>query len=103
MTAGLPVRQGDTAPDFRCTITGGSVSISGIAGTEYVEDSAAVANPSGGVLQLRRRDTLSSETSTDGDITTANGTAKGEIYVKHVDALPVTGTFWQATQPVSIA
>jgi hypothetical protein len=38
----------------------------------------------------RRRDTLASETTTDGDITALNTTAKGELYVKHVDGIQIT-------------
>lgn len=61
------------------------------AGTEYVEDAAAPANPSAGALSLRRRDTLSgAEVSADLDWVTANATAKGELYVKQTDAVPVT-------------
>jgi hypothetical protein len=70
--------------------------------TEYVEDAAAAANPQGGIVILRRKDTLSAaEVSADGDNIAANATSKGELYVKHPDTIGVTGTFWQATQPVS--
>lgn len=58
--------------------------------TEYTEDAASAANPTGGQLMARRRDSLSSETTTDGDVTALNSTAKGELYVKHVDSIPVT-------------
>lgn len=59
--------------------------------TEYTEDAAAAANPVGGVVILRRRDALSAaEVSTDGDNIAANASPKGELYVKHVDAIPVT-------------
>lgn len=63
----------------------------GGSGTEYTEDAASAANPEGGILILRRRDTLSgTEVSTDGDNIAANATAKGELYVKQTDAVPVT-------------
>jgi hypothetical protein len=62
----------------------------GGSGTEYTEDAASVANPVGGQLMARRRDSLSSETTTDGDVTALNSTAKGELYVKHVDNVPIT-------------
>lgn len=58
--------------------------------TEYIEDVASVANPEGPVLILVRDDALSSQTSNDGDNIAARGTDKGELYVKHVDAIPVT-------------
>jgi hypothetical protein len=59
-------------------------------GTQYTEDVAAVTDPVGTQLIARRRDSLSSETTDDGDNTAVNSTAKGELYVKHVDAIPVT-------------
>jgi hypothetical protein len=59
-------------------------------GTQYTEDAAAAANPIGTALNLIRQDTLSGLTTTDGDNVAARGTDKGEVYVKHVDAIPVT-------------
>lgn len=56
---------------------------------QYVEDAATPANPTGTALTVRRRDTLSSEVTTDGDWIVANSTAKGEVYVKHSDAIDV--------------
>jgi hypothetical protein len=58
--------------------------------TEYTEDAASAANPQGGQVMARRRDALSGETTTDGDVVALNSTDKGELYVKHVDAIPVT-------------
>lgn len=60
-------------------------------GTQYTEDDASVANPVGNQLIARRRDTLSSETTADGDVTALNSTAKGELYVKHVDTISAQG------------
>ena len=60
------------------------------SGTEYTEGVAAATDPVGGTLLLRRRDSLSSETSANGDNVAVNATNKGEVYVKHVDAIPVT-------------
>lgn len=69
--------------------TGGSpVSVGG--GTQYTEDAAAAANPVGTALNLVRADSLAGLTTTDGDNVAARGTDKGELYVKHVDAIPVT-------------
>lgn len=59
-------------------------------GTQYTEDDAAPANPVGTALALVRDDALSGQTTTDGDVVAARGTDKGEVYVKHVDAIPVT-------------
>jgi hypothetical protein len=66
------------------TVTGGSSSV------QYTEDDVSVANPIGTQLVTRRRDALASETTTDGDVTANNSTAKGELYVKHVDSIPST-------------
>lgn len=73
---------------------GGEVDFSGLggggggAGTEYVEDAASAANPSGGMLIARRRDTLvAGEVSTDGDNIALNATAKGELVTRDGDAV----------------
>src|SRR6187551_3774163 len=81
----------------------------GGSGTEYTEDGAAVANPTGGAIMLVRRDSPSvSEVTADGDIITWRGNSRGFAYVTDIDVLAklnagvaVTGTFWQATQPIS--
>lgn len=74
----------------RLTDTNGDYIAAG-AGTQYTEDDAAAANPVGTALNLIRQDTLSSTTvSADGDNIAARATAKGEMYVKHTDAIPVT-------------
>lgn len=60
-------------------------------GTQYTEDAAAAANPTGNALILVREDARAgSLTTTDGDNVAARGTNAGELYVKHVDAIPVT-------------
>jgi hypothetical protein len=69
---------------------GDPVSVGG--GTQYTEDDASAANPTGTQLIARRRDTLASETSADGDVTALNSTAKGELYVKQSDQITVIGT-----------
>ena len=70
-------------------------------GTQYTEDAAAAANPVGNALIMVRADALAGVTTTDGDNVAVRGTNKGELYVKHADSVAVTGTFFQATQPVS--
>lgn len=59
-------------------------------GTQYTEDAAAAADPVGNALILVRDDALSGQTSLDGDNVATRGTDKGELYVKHVDSIPVT-------------
>jgi len=76
----LAVRLSDTNGDY----------VAAGAGTQYTEDDAAAVNPVGGQTIARRRDSLASETTTDGDNTALNCTAKGELYVKQTDAVPVT-------------
>jgi hypothetical protein len=76
----LAVRLTDTAGDY----------VSAGGGTQYTEDATAASDPTGTQLISRRRDSLASEVSADGDVIAVNSTAKGELYVKHVDAIPVT-------------
>ncbi len=60
-------------------------------GTQYTEDAAAAANPIGTALNMVRDDARGgSLTSTDGDNVAVRGTNAGELYVKHVDPIPVT-------------
>lgn len=61
-------------------------------GTQYTEDDAAAANPTGTALMLVRADSPSAVTSTDGDNIASRGTNKGELYVKHLDTIAVSGT-----------
>jgi hypothetical protein len=75
-----------TASDFSTA----TFNVTGVTGTEYTEDVASIADPVGTQLIARRRDSLSTETSATGDNTALNSTAKGELYVKHVDAIPIT-------------
>lgn len=77
----LAVRLTDTTGDY----------VGAGAGTQYTEDAAAAADPVGTQIVSRRRDTLSAtEVSLDGDVIAVNASNKGELYVKHVDAIPVT-------------
>lgn len=73
----------------RLTDTNGDYVSAG-AGTQYTEDAAAAANPTGTALNLIRADTPAGLTTTDGDNVAARGTDKGELYVKHLDALACT-------------
>lgn len=68
----------------------GTQIISFGGGTQYTEDAAAAADPVGTALNLIRADSLAGITSADGDNVAARGTDKGELYVKHVDPIPVT-------------
>jgi hypothetical protein len=74
------------------------VKTGGGGGTQYTEDAVSAADPVGTQLISRRRDALASEVSADGDVIAVNSTSKGELYVKHVDAIPASqsGT-WNIT------
>lgn len=73
----------------RLTDTNGDYVAAG-GGTQYTEDVAAAADPVGAMQMARRRDTLSAtEVSADGDNIALNSTSKGELYVKHVDVVPI--------------
>ena len=81
---------------------GDYVSVGG--GTQYTEDAAAPANPVGNAMIVVREDARAgSLVSLDGDNVALRGNNLGELYVKHTDSIAVTGTFYQATQPVSAA
>lgn len=68
---------------------GDPLSVTG--GTQYVQDVAGAAAPVGNALNLIRRDALSGSTvSANGDNIAGGATSKGELYVKHVDAIPIT-------------
>lgn len=59
-------------------------------GTEYTEDAASAANPVGGMIMAVRADSLAAVTTTDGDNIALRATNNGELYIKHVDSIPVT-------------
>lgn len=84
-------------------LTSAGAPIDSVGGTEYTEDDPSAANPSGGMLMAVRADSPAAVTDTDSDNIAIRATNKGEVYVKHIDSVPVTGTFFQATQPVSLA
>lgn len=68
----------------------------GTVPNDVVEDAAAAGDPTGHMLVARRRDSLAAETTTDGDVTALNCTSKGELHVKHADA--VAGTSAASSQ-----
>lgn len=73
-------------------------------GTEYTEDAAAAANPVGKALTLIRDDARGgSLTTADGDNVAARGTNAGELYVKHVDAIPITDNSGSLTVDGTVA
>lgn len=82
--------------------SGVELSVGG--GTQYTEDAAAAANPVGNALNLVRDDARGgSLTSADGDNVAARGTNAGELYVKHVDAIPVTDNSGSLTVDGTVA
>ena len=88
----------------RVTLAIDDPGVVSLAALNYVEDAAAAANPVGGVTMLVRKDTLSSEVTTDGDNVAQRGTAKGEAYTKDVDLLTaITATNTQLNWGFSVA
>ncbi len=66
------------------------VELSVGGGTQYTEDAAAAANPVGNAIIAIRDDALGGGlTTTDGDNVALRANNKGELYVKHTDALTV--------------
>jgi hypothetical protein len=77
----LTPADGDYA-NLRVSSTGALHVTGGGGGTEYTEDVAAAADPSGQMLMAVRRDTLSaSEVSADGDNVAIKATSKGQAHV----------------------
>lgn len=73
----------DSVNGLSVNITNGSIAVTG-AFTEYQEDSASDADPTGLVNMLVRADTPTSVTSTDGDNVAQRGTNYGAGYVQVV-------------------
>ena len=91
----LPVRTQDGSGNAITSTTGWlDVNIAGGSlpgSTQYTEDAPAAADPVGTALNLIREDARAGGlTSLDGDNVAARGTNAGELYVKHVDTIPVT-------------
>lgn len=81
---------------------GAELSVGG--GTQYTEDAAAAADPVGNAINLIRNDSRTgSLTSADGDNIAVRGTNFGEMYVKHVDAIPVTDNSGSLTVDGTVA
>ncbi len=91
----VAVRLTDTNGDF----------VSAGAGTQYTEDAVAAADPIGTALIMVRDDTplAGSLTTLEGDNVAARGTNSGELYVKHVDSIPVTDNAGSLTVDVGTA
>jgi hypothetical protein len=87
-----------------------NVKAGSAGGTEYTEDAAAPADPAGGAMIARRRDSPAVETTTDGDVTALNCTGEGSLHVELRSGTGETGTSGtplridptgSTTQPVS--
>lgn len=91
----------DTARNLKVSIEVDNAGIGG--GTQYTEDAVAASDPVGNALIMVRDDALSGQTTTDGDNVAARGTDKGELYVKHVDAIPVTDNSGSLTVDGTVA
>lgn len=77
----------------------GGVELAVGGGTQYTEDAAAAANPTGNAMIVVRDDARGGTlTSADGDNVALRGNNNGELYVKHSDSIAATqsGT-WNVT------
>lgn len=72
-------------------------------GTQYAVDTALGATPTGTLAVAIRDDALSALTPVEGDAIGLRVDANGALWVAVSGSVAVTGTFWQATQPVSLA
>lgn len=83
-----------TSGGVEITNTGGALDVNiasgSSSGTEYTEDAAAAANPTGTAQILVRQDTPATLTTTDGDNVTQRGTNYGAAYTQ---ILTSTGSF----------
>lgn len=81
-----------------------NVAAGGTSGQQYAEDAAHASGDLGTLALVVRKDAAASLAGTDGDYTGLITDASGRLHVNVGNAsLAVTGTFWQATQPVSAA
>lgn len=78
------------------TVTGGG------GGVQFAEDAVHTTGDLGTMALGVRKDTATALAGADGDYQPAIYDASGKLWV-NVGTVPVTGTFWQATQPVSAA
>lgn len=82
----------------------GGGSGSGVSVTQYTEDAASAGGETGTMLLAVRNDTAAAKTSTDGDFSAIAVDSAGRVGISDLGgSITVDGTFWQATQPVSIA
>lgn len=80
------------------TVTGGG------GGTQFAEDAAHTSGDLGTMALGVRKDTAAALATTDGDYMPMIFDASGRLHVNPSGVTqPVSGTFWQATQPVSAA
>ena len=87
---------------IQVSIVNDSVGIGG--GVQYAVDAALGSTPTGNLVVAIRDDALSALTPVEGDAIGLRVDGVGALWVNgSAFTQPVSGTFWQATQPVSIA
>jgi hypothetical protein len=85
-------------------VLGGGTGGGGTAGTEYIEDAAAPANPTGGLVMAVRRDTLTTaEVSTDGDVVALKASNKGQLHVRAEELDPLLGSITETAPATDTA
>lgn len=74
----------DTSRNLKVSIEADNAGIGG--GTQYTEDAAAAANPTGNMAVMVRADTPAGVTSADGDVVAQRATDYGAAYCQIVDS-----------------
>lgn len=81
-----------------------AASLVTLAALSKAEDAAHVSGDTGVMALAVRKDTAAAQAGTDGDYSPLLTDANGRLHVLFGNtSLAVTGTFWQATQPVSLS
>jgi hypothetical protein len=81
-----------TSDDLLRQIKTALAPLTGMGASQYVEDVAAAADPTGPVIMAVRRDTLNAaEVSADGDNIALKSTNKGQLHTKDSDVAALIG------------
>lgn len=99
-----PVSGPLTDAQLRATPVPVSGTVTATAGEAKAEDAVAASGDSGIPILAVRNDAAASKTSLDGDYSMLATDAAGRLGIADLGgSITVDGTFWQATQPVSLA
>lgn len=71
-------------------VDGSGTQVTTFGGTQYTEDAAAAANPTGPMMMAVRSDVPSAQVDANGDNIALRATNNGEMLVKQTDPVPIT-------------